>query len=242
MSHSAAITDELARSDNSYESLQLAELSPEITKKLSADETNTLQAKIIVSNNALSAAGQSVYKAAKSLSEIKKLVKNKQWVQLTNSNILRINGRVARDLASAFDSWLCKAEIPESALIHVSARTLAKIGKVEKLKQDLAISIIKQGNGFKESDLSMIIKQSSVQKRLPELIQQAISTSNQMKDSEKIERFETILIENIKLKHKIKVLEAEIIELKLNRATQSTTKSIAKKYTGKKSSLKVTNT
>ena len=242
MSHSAAITDELARSDNSYESLQLAELSPEITKKLSADETNTLQAKIIVSNNALSAAGQSVYKAAKSLSEIKKLVKNKQWVQLTNSNILRINGRVARDLASAFDNWLCKAEIPESALIHVSARTLAKIGKVEKSKQDLAISLIKQGNGFKESDLSMIIKQSSVQKRLPELIQQAISTSNQMKDSEKIERFETIFIENIKLKHKIKVLEAEIIELKLNRTSQSTTKSIAKKYTGKKSSLKVTNT
>ena len=87
MSHSAAITDELARSDNSYESLQLAELSPEITKKLSADETNTLQAKIIFSNNTLSAAGQSLYKAAKSLSQIKKLVKNKQWVQLSNSNI-----------------------------------------------------------------------------------------------------------------------------------------------------------
>ncbi len=63
-----------------------------------------------------------------------------------------------------------------------------------------------------------------------------------MKDSEKIESFETIFIENIKLKHKIKVLEAEIIELKLNRTSQSTTKSIAKKYTGKKSSLKVTNT
>ena len=88
----------------------------------------------------------------------------------------------------------------------------------------------------------MIIKQSSVQKRLPELIQQAISTSNQMKDSEKIERFNIVFIENIKLKHKIKVLEAEIIELKLNRTSQSTTKSIAKKYTGTKSSLKVTNT
>ena len=232
----------LAISDNSSKSLQLAELSPEITKKLSADETNALQAKIIVSNNALSAAGQSVYRAAESLSQIKQLVKNKQWVQLTNSNILRINGRVARDLASAFDNWLSKAQIPESALIHVSARTLAKIGKVEKLKQDLAIGLIKQGNGFKERDLSSIIKQSSVQKRLPELIQQAISTSNQMKDSEKIERFKTLFIENIKLKQKIKVLEAENIELKLNKTSQSTTKSIAKKYTGKKSSLKVPKT
>ena len=176
------------------------------------------------------------------MSQIKKLVKNKQWVQLTNSNILRINGRVARDLASAFDNWLSKAQIPESALIHVSARTLAKIGKVEKLKQDLAIGLIKQGNGFKERDLSSIIKQSSVQKRLPELIQQAISTSNQMKDSEKIERFKTLFIENIKLKQKIKVLEAENIELKLNKTSQSTTKSIAKKYTGKKSSLKVAKT
>ena len=193
MSHGhSAVIAKLAISDNSSESLQLAELSPEITKKLSADETNALQAKIIVSNNALSAAGQSLFRAAESLSQIKKLVKNKQWVRLTNSNILKINGRVARDLASAFDTWLSKAQIPENALIHVSARTLAKIGKVEKLKQDLAISLIKQGNGFKESDLSMIIKQSSVQKRLPELIQQAISTSNQMKDSEKIESFETI--------------------------------------------------
>ena len=237
----STVITRLAISHNSSESLKLTELSPEITKKLSADETNALQAKIIVSNNALSAAGQSVYRAAESLSQIKKLVKNKQWVQLTNSNVLIINGRVARDLASAFDNWLSKAQIPESALIHVSARTLAKIGKVEKSKQDLAISLIKQGNGFKESDLSMIIKQSSVQKRLPELIQQAISTSNQMKDSEKIERFKTLFIENIKLKQKIKVLEAEIIELKLNRTSQSTRKSIAKKYTGKKKIVKITN-
>jgi len=74
----------LSKSVNSFESLNEAELLPEITNKLSSDEIDTLQSKIILSNNALSGAGQSLYRAAKSLSEIKKLVKNKKWVQLTN--------------------------------------------------------------------------------------------------------------------------------------------------------------
>jgi len=122
-------------------------------------------------------------------------------------------------------------------LVQIPARTLARIGKIEKSKQKLAISVIEEGNGFKENDLSMIIKKSPAptkQQKLPELIQKVISNSNKIEDNDKIRNSKSIFIENIKFKQKIKVLEAQIIELKFNRPSQDTTKSIAKNMSAKK--------
>ena len=83
----------------------------------------------------------------------------------------------------------------------------------------------------------MIIKGSKAptkQQNLSELIRKASSTSNSMNDREKIQNFESIFIQNIKLKHKVKLLEAKIIELKFKRPTQETSISKAKKYSSKK--------
>ena len=65
------------------------------------------------------------------LAETKALVKNRYWVELTESKKFLINGRNARDLASAYENWLSTTLIPEASLVQLSARTLAKIGKVD---------------------------------------------------------------------------------------------------------------
>ena len=77
-------------------------------------------------------AGKSILQLAKLLSEIKNLIKNKNWVEFTEAGLFNISGRVARDLASAYENWLTNSSIPEAALTQVSARTLARIGKVDQ--------------------------------------------------------------------------------------------------------------
>ena len=84
-------------------------------------------------------------------------------------------------------------------MVQVSARTWAKIGKVEKSKQKLAIKIIKEGNGFSERDLAVIVRKqcSENEQRIEMMFKEAIEKVKKISDSEKIELFETIYIENI---------------------------------------------
>ena len=139
-------------------------------------------------------------------------MKNKNWVAITESGYLLINGRVARDLASAFDSWLNSSSIPEAALTHVSARTLARIGKVESSLRLKVENHIKEGNRYTEKDLSNFLQQSSFKKPLSELIKNAMLRVETMTDIEKLESFPKIFIENIKLKKCVQALEAKVFE------------------------------
>ena len=75
-----------------------------------------LTAKIDETNKELEKAGKSILQVAKLLSQAKNLVKNKNWVELTDSGALVVPGRVARDLASAYENWLGNISIPEAAL------------------------------------------------------------------------------------------------------------------------------
>ena len=174
-----------------------------------------LSVKIDETNKELEKAGKSILQVAKLLSQAKNLVKNKNWVELTDSGALVVPGRVARDLASAYENWLGNSSIPEAALTQVSARTLARIGKVE---QSLRLKIEKSLNQevkFTESDLSGFIKKpKSSQKTIDELIEKAKLSADNMNDEEKIEKFKNLFIENIQLKKKIRVLEEELFKYK----------------------------
>ena len=171
--------------------------------------------KIEESNNAMAEAGNSIYKAAKALSEIKSVVKNSSWIALTESGILIVNGRVARDLASAYESWLSDHKVPSNALAQVSARTLARIGKVEETQRVMAINMIKQGNGFTERDLSKLISNhSNINDKFNSINLEEI---NNISNEKKIIRFTELYVENIKLKKKIVFLKQKIKEMKSNR-------------------------
>jgi len=149
------------------------------------------------------------------LSQAKNLVKNKNWVELTDSGALVVPGRVARDLASAYDNWLDKSSIPEAALTQVSARTLARIGKVEPSIRIKIEKHLNQENKYTESDLSGFLrKPRSTQKSIDELIEKAKSTADKMPDEEKIEKFKNLFVENIQLKKKIRVLEEQLFKYK----------------------------
>ena len=174
-----------------------------------------LSVKIDETNKELEKAGKSILQVAKLLSQAKNLVKNKNWVELTDSGALVVPGRVARDLASAYDNWLRNSSIPEAALTQVSARTLARIGKVEPSIRIKIEKHLNQENKYTESDLSGFLrKPRSTQKSIDELIEKAKSTADKMPDEEKIEKFKTLFVENIQLKKKIRVLEEKLFKYK----------------------------
>ena len=75
-----------------------------------------LENEIKIVNSSINQVGISISKIAKSLFEIKKLIKNNYWVKLTDSGIFNFSGRVCRDLALAHEKWLFNAKIPEYVL------------------------------------------------------------------------------------------------------------------------------
>ena len=186
----------------------------DVIRGLDSKNAELVEANLISVNKAVESAGKSIFLVAKLLSETKRLLKNKNWIAITESGFLLVNGRVARDLASAFDSWLNISSIPEAALTHVSARTLAKIGKVEPSLRLKVENHIKEGNRYTEKDLSNFLQQSSSPKPLSELIKKAMVRVETMTDIEKLESFPKIFIENIKLKKSLQALEAKVFEYK----------------------------
>jgi len=174
-----------------------------------------LAAKIDETNKELEKAGKSILQVAKLLSQAKNLVKNKNWVELTDSGALVVPGRVARDLASAYENWLENSSIPEAALTQVSARTLARIGKVEHSLRLKIENHLNQEIKYTESDLSCFLRNPrSTQKTIDELIERAKLSADKMTDEEKLEKFNKFFIENIQLKKKIRVLEEKLFKYK----------------------------
>ena len=170
---------------------------------------------MLLANEALGVAGNAIYAAARSLVEIKKDVKKKNWTALTESGVLSMSGRNARDLASAYENWLSSSDIPEDALSQVSARTLAKIGKADAGQRVHAINKIKKGDGFSEGDLNRILKKKSkVNVSMEELMEKATLVAKKTSDEDKINTFTNIMLENIKLKKKVADLEAQLKEFK----------------------------
>ena len=174
-----------------------------------------LSVKIDETNKELEKAGKSILQVAKLLSQAKNLVRNKNWVELTDSGALVVPGRVARDLASAYENWLANSSIPEAALTQVSARTLARIGKVEpslRVKIEKHLNLEKK---YTESDLSFFLrKPRSTKQTIDELIEKAKLSADNMNDEEKIEKFKNLFIENTQLKKKIRVLKEKLFQYK----------------------------
>ena len=197
------------------EELESVDLNKATTKGLPDSQIRFVKTRVLLANEALGVAGNAIYAAARSLVEIKKDVKKKNWTALTESGVLSMSGRNARDLASAYENWLSSSDIPEDALSQVSARTLAKIGKADAGQRVHAINKIKKGDGFSEGDLNRILKKKSkVNVSMEELLSKATLVAKKTSDDEKISTFTNIMLENIKLKAKVKDLESQLKEFK----------------------------
>ena len=199
--------------DYTIDELESVDLNSATTKGLPASQIRFVKTRVLNANEALATAGNAIYAAAKALVEIKKDVKKKNWVALTDSGALKMSGRNARDLANAYETWLSASDIPEDALSQVSARTLAKIGKAEAGQRVHAINKIKKGDGFSEGDLNKILKKrSKVTITMDELLAKAELVAKKTSDDDKISKFTDIMLENIKLKAKVVDLEAQVKE------------------------------
>ena len=195
--------------------LESVDLNAATKKGLALSQIRFVKTRVLSANEALGVAGNAIYAAARALVEIKKDVKKKNWTALTDSGVLKMSGRNARDLAAAYETWLSASDIPEDALSQVSARTLAKIGKADAGQRVHAINKIKKGDGFSEGDLNKILKKrSKVTVSMEELLAKAELVSKKTSDEDKIGRFTDIMLENIKLKAKVVELEAQLAKAK----------------------------
>ncbi len=209
---SSAIDPSSYSDEYSIEELESVDLNNASTKGLALSQIRFVKTRVLDANEALGVAGNAVYAAARSLVDIKRDVKKKNWTALTESGVLNMSGRNARDLATAYETWLSNTDIPQDALSQVSARTLAKIGKAEAGQRVKAIDAIKEGKGFSEGDLNKILKKAPVKKNMEELLAQAETVVSRKTDSQKAEGFTGLVMENIKLKQKVKDLESQLAE------------------------------
>ena len=207
---SSAIDPNSYSDEYSIDELESVSLSGATTKGLALSQIRFIKTKVLDANEALGVAGNAVYAAARSLVDIKRDVKKKNWTALTESGVLNMSGRNARDLATAYETWLSNTDIPQNALSQVSARTLAKIGKADAKQRIKAISAIKEGKGFSEGDLNKMLRKSKSKKSIDDLLAQAELAARKKTDKEKVEGFISLVIENIKLRKKIKDLESKI--------------------------------
>ena len=209
---SSAIDPSSYSDEYSIDELESVDLSNATTKGLALSQIRFVKTKVLDANEALGVAGNAVYAAARSLVDIKRDVKKKNWTALTESGVLNMSGRNARDLATAYETWLSNTDIPQDALSQVSARTLAKIGKADAGQRVKAIDAIKEGKGFSEGDLNKMLKRAPVKKNMEELLVQAETVVSKKTDSQKVEGFTGLVMENIKLKQKVKDLESQLAE------------------------------
>ena len=209
---SSAIDPNSYSDEYSIDELESVDLSNATTKGLALSQIRFVKTKVLDANEALGVAGNAVYAAARSLVDIKRDVKKKNWTALTESGVLNMSGRNARDLATAYETWLSNTDIPQDALSQVSARTLAKIGKADAGQRVKAIDAIKEGKGFSEGDLNKMLKKTPVKKSMEELLVQAETAVSKKTDSQKLEGFTGLVMENIKLKQKVKDLESQLAE------------------------------
>tara|TARA_E500000331_G_C17227674_1_gene701096 strand:+ start:313 stop:963 length:651 start_codon:yes stop_codon:yes gene_type:complete len=211
---SSAIEPSSYSDEYSIDDLESIDLSKATTKGLALSQIRFIKTKVLDANEALGVAGNAVYAAARSLVEIKRDVKKKNWTALTESGVLNMSGRNARDLAAAYETWLSNTDIPQDALSQVSARTLAKIGKADAGQRVKAIKAIKEGRGFSEGDLNKILKKTPTKKSMGDLLAQAEIIANKKTDSQKLEGFTSLVMENIRLKTKVADLESQLKEFK----------------------------
>ena len=209
---SSAIDPNSYSDDYSIDELESVDLNDATTKGLALSQIRFVKTKVLDANEALGVAGNAVYAAARSLVDIKRDVKKKNWTALTESGVLNMSGRNARDLATAYETWLSNTDIPQDALSQVSARTLAKIGKADAGQRVKAIDTIKEGKGFSENDLNKMLRKAPAKKSMEDLLAQAETVASKKTESEKVQGFTSLLIENIKLKKKVKDLESQLAE------------------------------
>ena len=100
-------------------------------------------------------------------------------------------------------------EIQQNVLSEVSARTLAKKRKADAGQRVEAIDAIKEGKGFPMSNLSKMLRKAPVKKNLDDLLAQDEEVVSKKTDSEKVQGFTVLAMENAILKQKVKVLEVK---------------------------------
>ena len=113
---SSAIDPNSYSDEYSIDELESVDLSNATIKGLALSQIRFVKTKVLDANEALGVAGNAVYAAARSLVDIKRDVKKKNWTALTESGVLNMSGRNARDLATAYETWLSNTDL---SLIHI---------------------------------------------------------------------------------------------------------------------------
>ena len=200
------------------EAIDSVVLPKEAITKLTPSQLTNMKLNVAGANQSITTAGMALYATANCLSMIKEDVKDKNWKALTDSGVLLLEGRQARDLTLAYDTWMRDSDIPEAALALVSIRVLYKIGtaKVTATQKRKCIELIKEGKGLTDGAFNKILGagKPSVRKQFNDLIAKAEIEVQKASDNEKLEKYGAIVLENIQLRAKVEELEEQLEKAK----------------------------
>ena len=201
--------------DYSIDELEAVDLNAKTTKGLALSQIRYIKTLVLDTNEAFGVAGNAFRTAMKNLVAIKQDVKKTNWVALTDSGVLNMSGRTARDLATAWETWVSDTDVPDHALAICSARVLAKVGRADSGRRTHAINKIKKGEGLSDKALNGILAKTKTPTRriLDDLLDQAQLVAQKKSDKEKLESYADIILENIRLKEENKDLLAANREL-----------------------------
>ena len=192
-------------------------LPEKATNGLSQESINAMRTNVAFANQGAETAGRSIRAVMAALSAIKadltSVKKKKNWTALTESGALNMSGRMARDLAVAYDTWVRDTDVPDSTLIKISARTQAKIGTADAGKRVTAINKIKKNGKFTDQDLSLIARKSPTL-TTDALFEKAERMVASWTDDEKIAKIGDFVLENISLKEQVTELKDELAKAK----------------------------
>ena len=198
--------------------IEAVTLDSKTTKGLSQPDIAFIKERVFYVNQALETAGKAYQVGMENLVQIKQNIKKTNWTALTDSGAFNMSGRMARDYATAWETWLRDSGIPESCYAKVSSRTLAKIGAAEPGKRIHAINKIKKGDGFTEKDLAQIISKAKtpLRRQIDDLVDQAELKTKRTSEADKVKQYGQLVVENLRLKAKV-----EDLEFKLDRANKA---------------------
>ena len=213
---STVTSSDLSQYDSDIEvAMNSLTLSQACIDKLSPSQIENMKENVVVANQGYDTVGIAIRETMAALYRIKRDVKNKNWTALTDSGVLHMSGRTARDLVKAYETWVRDSDVPNSALARVSARMQARIGSVEAGKRTHAINKIKKGEGYTEQDIAKIISntKSPVRRQIDDLVAQAEKEIKATTNEDKINEFAKLKIENVNLEGKVEKQKEIISEL-----------------------------
>ena len=142
-------------------------LPSEAVKGLVKVQLDEMKRNVVLINQNMKVAGQSMRQAMEDLYNIKVGIlgskKKSNWIAFLESGALNISSKTARDLVAAYDKWIMKEgeTIPDYVFSNMTARTLAVVADLDEESKQAVLAIVRGGGTVTEAEARRLSSKTS---------------------------------------------------------------------------------